>query len=197
VRLESLIVGVLILGFGILLVSTNGNLAGVSLPGLIGLPTCNGGTNSTCGGVAGFGGYSIGTVVSLFGLGLIANGLRAPSSPRGMGGSGAPSLPPEMAATLLAAQQQMMASARAIQAASGSGAAAGLRYCPSCGSANQSASQFCHRCGKPLPTPEPPPKQTPPSTPPSSPPVPPPTSPPSPPPTTRPRSRWGWGHDKR
>jgi len=166
-RLESLIVGVVILGFGILLVSTNGNLGGVNLPGLIGLPTCSSGVNSTCSGVTGFGGYSVGTVVAIFGLGLVANGLRAPSAPRGLGSSGSPTLPPEMAASLHAAQQQMMASAQAMQVMMGTKAPSGIRYCSSCGTANQSVSQFCHRCGKPLPHNEPssgsPPSATPPT----------------------------------
>jgi hypothetical protein len=184
-RLESLLVGVVVLGFGILLVSTNGNLAGVNLPGLIGLPNCSSGTNSTCGGVTGFGGYSVGTVVSIFGLGLVANGLRAPATRPGIGGSASPSLPPEMTATLLAAQQQMMASAQSMRSATGATASPGVRYCSSCGSVNRSDSQFCHRCGKPMPPPEPPPKAPPPGPPPT----------PSPDPASQPSL--GIGHEKR
>jgi zinc-ribbon domain len=149
-RWESLVIGILILLFGIFLVSSQGVVAGVNLPGLIGLP-CQGATNGTA--CPGFGGYSVGTVVCLFALGLIANGVRSPSMPRGLAGGGAPSLPPEITATLEAARRQMEVASQTMRPTPWDrGAVSGVLYCPSCGRSNAQDAQFCQRCGKTLPS---------------------------------------------
>jgi len=158
-RLESLILGVVILGFGIFLVSTNGVVAGVNLPGVIGFPSCSGGTpnNSTspqCYGTVGFG---VGTIVCFFGLGMIANGLRAP--PRtSRASAGAQGVPPGFAASLAPTRPGWAAS-------TAPGAAPGVRYCPECGRANAADAKFCQGCGKTIPPPptatlDPPPPPT-------------------------------------
>ena len=147
-RIELLIVGVLVLGFGILLVTTNGVVAGVNLPGVIGYPSCSGKTSSNttspqCYGLAGFG---VGTIVCLFGLGLVANGLRSPGTPKGFA-KGSSGMPPEMAATLAQAQQSMAAmTAR--------GVAPGSRYCAECGRPNAADAKFCQGCGRTMPPPQ-------------------------------------------
>lgn len=150
-RLELLIVGVIVLGFGILLVSTNGVVAGVNLPGLVGYPSCSGktaanGTSPQCYGFAAFG---VGTIVCLFGLGMVANGLRASAAPKGFG-RGSSGMPPEMQATLAQAQQN-------VAAMRPSGAAPGSRYCPECGRANAADAKFCQGCGRNMPPPPAPP----------------------------------------
>jgi len=147
-RIESLIVGVLVLGFGILLVTTNGVVAGVNLPGVIGYPSCSAKTSSNttspqCYGLAGFG---VGTIVCLFGLGIVANGLRSPGRPKGYG-QGSSGMSPEMAATLAQAQQSMAAmTAR--------GAVPGSRYCAECGRPNAADAKFCQGCGRTMPPPQ-------------------------------------------
>ena len=163
-RLESLIVGVLILGFGILLVSTNGVVAGVNLPGLIGYPSCSGSStgNSTSPQCFGFAGFGVGTVVCIFGLGLIGNGLRSSPSARASGRQSG-GLPPELVASLAQAQQNMAT----MSAAS---APPGSRFCPECGRANAADAKFCQGCGRTMP-----PRPSPPGSP-STPPPPPPGS---------------------
>jgi zinc ribbon protein len=155
-RLESLIIGVIVLGFGIFLVSSGGTVAGVSLPGLIGLQ-CNSSTNSTSpsfspGCPGGFG-YGVGTVVCIFGLGMIANGLRSPAGPKGLAGGAAGGVPPEMAATLAAARQQMELMTQARGGGPNPAAPPGSRFCPECGRPNAADAGFCQRCGKPMPPP--------------------------------------------
>jgi zinc-ribbon domain len=154
-RLESLIIGVVILAFGIFLVATGGSIGGVSLPGLIGLPSsCSGGstnqTNPACFGPAA---YGIGSIVCLFGLGMIGNGLRAPSGGKGFGGGGTASMPPEIAATLAAARQHMERIGPTQDA--GAPAPPGSRFCPECGRPNAADAGYCQRCGKPMPPPSP------------------------------------------
>lgn len=159
-RLESLVIGGVVLVFGIVLVSTNGVIAGVNLPGVIGLPSCSssGSSNSsapspTCYGLAGFG---VGTVVCIFGLGMIANGLRAPASRRSAGAGGSGSVPPELQATLARAQFTMAAAASRNATAGGS-STPGVRYCPECGHANGADAKFCQGCGRTMPPPSTPP----------------------------------------
>lgn len=157
-RLESLIIGVIILGFGVFLVSSGGTVAGVSLPGLIGLQ-CNTSGNSTTpsfspGCPGGFG-YGVGTVVCIFGLGMVANGLRAPSGPKGLAGGAAGGMPPEIAATLAAAQKHMELMTQARSAGATAAAPSGSRFCPECGRPNAADAGFCQRCGKPMPPPTP------------------------------------------
>jgi hypothetical protein len=147
-RLESLIVGVIVLGFGILLVATNGVVAGVNLPGLVGFPSCHGSSssaNSTSPQCYGFAGFGVGTFVCLFGLGMVANGLRSPAGPKGFG-RGSATMPPEMEATLAQARQNMAAMGAA-------GAAPGSRFCPECGRTNAADAKFCQGCGRTMPPP--------------------------------------------
>ncbi|MFI5413648.1 MAG: zinc-ribbon domain-containing protein [Candidatus Lutacidiplasmatales archaeon] len=155
-RLESLLIGVIVLGFGVFLVASGGTVGGVSLPGLIGLQ-CNTPSNSTTpsfspGCPGGFG-YGIGTVVCIFGLGMIGNGLRAPSAPKGMAGAGGFVMPPEMAATMAAARQQMELMGRTHGGGATGPVPPGTRFCPECGRSNASDAGFCQRCGKPMPPP--------------------------------------------
>jgi hypothetical protein len=149
-RLASIILGVVILAFGILLVSTNGVVAGVNLPGLIGYPSCTSGSsaNSTSPQCFGFAGFGVGTVVCIFGLGLVASGLRTSSASQGVG-RGAGSLPPELAAALTQAQQNRTAAAATAPSP-------GSRFCPECGRANAPDAKFCQGCGRPMPPPPPP-----------------------------------------
>lgn len=152
-RYESLVLGVAVLAFGIYLVSSHGYLGGTYLPGLIGLPAPDSsGGNTTF--VPGIGGYSVGTVVALSGLSLLANGLRSPGSsgPRLTATSSA-NMPPE----LLAAIRQSTANKSGVDgvaptAGPGSGIREGIAYCPKCGSANRQDARFCPQCGAPAPT---------------------------------------------
>jgi len=137
-RAESLIIGLVILGLGIYLVSSGGVIAGVNLPHLIGLPSCSSGTNSTCGGTAEFGGFGIGTIVAIFGLGMIARGLRTPSTPR-------------MSASAAAGPTAPYPTSPGIP-----GRQAGVRYCSACGGANQNDATYCQHCAEPMRPPIPP-----------------------------------------
>ncbi|MCI4351735.1 MAG: hypothetical protein L3K15_09535, partial [Thermoplasmata archaeon] len=90
IRLLPMLFGAAILLFGIYLVSTNGSVAGYYLPQLLGLPACNSNTNSTGFPTPGCGfspfGLGIGTVVVIFGLGVLATSVRAAMSSAAMGG---------------------------------------------------------------------------------------------------------------
>jgi hypothetical protein len=148
VRYESLGVGLAIVVLGIYLVASHGSLAGVNIPSLLGLP-CSGGSGNSSTPCLGFGGYSIGTVVVLFGFGLVANGLRAPSAPKGTMTPGAV-YPPGLAAMMSGAYRGsdgMMPQ--------GAGPQAGIQYCPKCGRGQSSRAQFCQQCGQALPPPTP------------------------------------------
>jgi zinc-ribbon domain len=149
IRLESLVIGGIILGFGILLVSTNGVIAGVNLPGLIGYPSCTGGStaNGTSPQCYGFAGFGVGTVVCIFGLGIIGNGLRSSATPKGFG-RGASSMPPEVEASLAQARQSLAAMAA-------TAGPPGSRYCPECGKPNAADAKFCQGCGRTMPPPQP------------------------------------------
>ena len=167
-RVESLIIGIVILGLGIYLVSTNGNIAGVNLPKLIGLPTCNTGANSTCSGSSEFGNFGVGTVVAIFGLGMIGNGLRSPSTTRSpfrrdlWGGPPAP--------VTGVPQQSTAVPAFPATPAEAPGRQAGVRYCSACGGANLAVAKFCQHCAEPMP-PQMPPKDAAPAPPPPPPPA--------------------------
>jgi hypothetical protein len=161
-RLESFLIGVAILGFGVFLVASHGTVAGVNLLGLIGL-NCGSAVNTTNPDCFALSGLGVGTVVAIFGLGMIANGLRAPSTPRmpglaGLrGGSdegamyGGAALPPQM----MEMMRQAALAHRTVVAGvpMGSGPAPGLRYCSRCGRGNFQDAQFCQQCGSPMPIP--------------------------------------------
>ena len=160
-RLVPMVLGVAILLFGIYLVSTHGSVAGVYLPGLLGLPACNSspGNNSTPfgGGCSSFTpyGFGVGTIVAIFGLGLLASSFRSAVSTAGMGTGGMPGLPPEMAATLELARSRMQSMPTSMPASIPPVMAPGVRpntvYCSKCGQANLVDAKFCHRCGSSMP----------------------------------------------
>ena len=151
-RLESLIIGIVVLAFGILLVSTNGNVAGVNLPGLIGIHSCSSGTNSTCSGFDAFGGLGVGTLVAIFGLTMIANGLRGSSAARGrMAGPQLMAGSVGMSSVAPAYPQGSVAATSVPTIAAVPARVPGVRYCPSCGGANQAGAKFCQHCADPMP----------------------------------------------
>lgn len=163
-RYESLVIGAVIALVGIYLVSTHGSIGGTNLPDLLGLPCGGGASGNNSSFCAGFPGYSIGTVVVLFGAGLAANGLRSPSrtTPASTG-----AMPPELLAALQAATPGTPGPG---------GIRPGVRYCAKCGMGNSHQATYCQRCGAMMPsdpaaTPGPAPSSTgpPPSTPPPPP----------------------------
>lgn len=157
-RLESLAIGIAILLFGIYLVSTQGVVAGYDLPKLVGLPSSNPGSGNATPGF-GFAGFGVGTIVALSGLGMIMNGLRAPSASMGFGRKGADgSMPPEMAAALAAMQSHLPPSAPTGAPPVPPGAVAppsapsAVQYCVKCGRANALDAKFCQQCGTTVPS---------------------------------------------
>lgn len=149
-RWESLAFGCVALVLGIYLVSTHSEFAGVNLPGLIGPPFGGSSSVSNPECTGGFGGLGIGTIVALFGLGMIANGIRPPPAAN----TGA-MMAPQMAATL-----------RAAALAQRPAVVPPIRICPACASANSTEAVYCQKCGRPLPAhPPPPPAAAPPPTP--------------------------------
>ena len=146
-RWESIVLGVIVLGFGVFLVSSHGYVGSTYLPGLIGLPAQN--TTSGASALSMYGGYGPGTIVSLAGLGMVGNGLRAPPS-RGAAAGG--SLPPEMMAAFVAAQSQMPRGG--VSAPSGSSVPPPTsRGCPACGAPNSAEALYCQKCATPLGSP--------------------------------------------
>jgi zinc-ribbon domain len=149
-RLIPVIIGVAILLFGIYLVSTNGYLDGRYLPSLIGIQPCNSGSSSSvpngtgCTGFTPYGGLGVGTIVCLFGLGLIASSIRrAVASPSASGAA----VSPEIVAALAQAQSRIP-SAGGVAAP---GAKPGTVYCSNCGAANPAQAKFCHQCASKMP----------------------------------------------
>lgn len=159
-RWETLVLGIAVLGFGVFLVSSHGYLGSTYLPGLIGLPAPNSTNASTPSPFSSFGGYSIGTIVAISGLGMIGAGLRTPSRTHMagnmagmnpgmmaamMGGGGqaaasAPALSPELIAAMMMARQQVVAAAGSVPAS------AVPRSCPSCNAPNSADAVFCQKC---------------------------------------------------
>ncbi len=160
IRLLPILIGVAILLFGIYLVSTNGYLGSTYLPGIIGIHPCS--SNSTSpvpsGGCAySYLGYGVGTIVCIFGLGILASGARRFASGSG---TGAASVSPDVLAAIAQAQSRATAA--------GTGAAPGARpgtvYCSKCGAANPAQAKFCHQCASVISVaPSSPPPATPPS----------------------------------
>lgn len=176
-RIIPMVLGVAVLLFGIYLVSTHGSVAGVYLPGLLGLPECssNSGGNSNTSPLGGSPGcssftpysFGVGTVVAIFGLGLLASSFRSAISSAGAGSGGMSGLPPEMAATLEMARSRMASMPMTMPTAMPPSGAPGIRpntvYCSKCGQANLGDAKFCHQCGSAMPV-APPPPTTPPGT---------------------------------
>ena len=149
-RLIPVVVGVAILLLGVYLVSSHGYLDGTYLPSLIGIQPCNSAPSSSlpngtgCTGFSPYGGYGVGTIVCIFGLGLIGSSLRravvAPSA-------GAATLSPEVLAALTQAQGRM----QAVPGSSAPGPKQGTVYCSKCGAANPAEAKFCHQCASSMP----------------------------------------------
>lgn len=144
-----LVFGIGVLLLGVLLVHTNGYLGSTYLPSLVGIQPCPAAsTNSTpCTSLlGGFGGYGVGTIVCLFGLGLLTTGLRSMMARSSSVGS----LPPSAIAALGGMPGALPVA----------GAAPGIVYCSKCATPNPSSAKFCHQCAAPmapLPPPAPPP----------------------------------------
>jgi len=139
-RWESIVLGVIVLAFGVFLVSSHGYIGSTYLPGLIGLPAQN--TTSGASPLAMFGGYGPGTIVSLAGLGMIGNGLRAPASRATVPGG---SISPEMMAAFLAAQQQMPRGGTSV-APGMTAPSPASKGCPACGAPNSNEAVYCQKC---------------------------------------------------
>jgi len=155
VRWESLVIGVVLLAFGIYLVSSNGYVGHTYLPGLIGLPKP--GSSNSSSPFTMFGGYGPGTIVSIAGLGMIGAGLRSPS--RNSMGMGAPGMAPGMMAPGMISPQMLAAMMQAQQAGPaavpvpGAVPPAPKPRCASCGSENSTEAVFCQKCGKSMAAP--------------------------------------------
>lgn len=131
-----IVFGIVILLFGIYLVSSGGSVGKTYLPSLIGLPDCKANPNSSECAVYSFAGYGPGTIVCLFGLGILASSARSamarasqPAMP-----SGPTAFPFVMPGT-----------------APGAGPQPGVKYCPKCARGNATDAGFCQQCGGPLP----------------------------------------------
>ncbi|MCI4340517.1 MAG: hypothetical protein L3K06_03535 [Thermoplasmata archaeon] len=152
VRLLPMVFGGVILLLGIYLVSSHGSIAGVNLPTVLGLPQCDTGANATpCAGLGLYGGVGVGTIVAIFGLGLLASAFRSSMMSASMGAGTMPGgVPPELLATLQQAQARM-----AGLPPTGGGGPPGTpdpayKFCPKCGTRTESSSRFCKSCGSAL-----------------------------------------------
>jgi hypothetical protein len=161
-RLIPVLVGVAILLFGIYLVSTGGYVGSTYLPSLIGIQPCNSNSlegpspnGSDCTGFSTFGAFGVGTIVCIFGLGIIASTVRRAMA---TSSSGSSTLPPNVAAAWAQAQVRMPP----VSGTSAPGPKPGTIYCSKCGAANPAEAKFCHQCASPMPrapTTGPPPSQ--------------------------------------
>ncbi|MGA7862168.1 MAG: zinc-ribbon domain-containing protein [Thermoplasmata archaeon] len=149
-HLIPMLVGVAILLLGVYLVSSHGYLGGTYLPSLIGIQPCNSDSSSSlpngtgCTGFSPYGGYGVGTIVCIFGLGLIGSSLRrAVVTPS----ASSATVPPEVLAALTQAQSRMQAA----PGASAPGPKPGTVYCSKCGAANPAEAKFCHQCASSMP----------------------------------------------
>lgn len=158
-RLLPILIGVAILLFGIYLVSTNGYIGSTYLPGIIGIHPCSSNSTSSApssGCAFSYLGYGVGTIVCLFGLGILANGARRFASGSG---SGSASVSPEV----LAAIAQGQSRATSVSPGAAPGARPGTVYCSRCGAANPAQAKFCHQCAATIGAgPSPPPPANPP-----------------------------------
>ena len=148
-RLLPILFGALILLLGLYLVSSHGSIAGVNLPGLLGLPQCDTSSNATpCAGLPLYGGAGVGTVVAIFGLGLLATGFRTTMASAAMGTSGPSGIPPEILASLQTAQARMQVMPPMAPATGAMGIPdPSYKYCSKCGTRTETASRFCKSCG--------------------------------------------------
>lgn len=137
---ETLLVGVAVLGFGVFLVASHGYIGSTYLPGLIGLPAPSSGNATSP--FSSFGGYGVGTILCLSGLGMVGAGLRTPGRPK-LGAAGA-GMPPELMAALGAMRGQMPPTGVPASQMSPP------RVCPSCGAPNFAEAMFCQKCAAPL-----------------------------------------------
>lgn len=147
-RLIPVFLGVAVLLFGIYLVSTNGYVAGTYLPSLIGMKPCtptSQGSNFTPNSCAfnPYGAYGVGTIVCIFGLGLIATSARRVFA---SSGSTATSVSPEVLAALAQANARTPTTLPPVAP----GARPGTVYCSNCGAANPTGAKFCHQCASPV-----------------------------------------------
>jgi hypothetical protein len=156
-RLVPVLIGVAILLLGFYLVSTNGYIGGTYLPSLIGIQPCKSNSSSSlpngtgCTGFSPYGGYGVGTVVCIFGLGLLATSVRRLMvSPA----TGAATLTPEAITALTQAQARL----RAVSGTVAPGTRPGTVYCSNCGAANPAEAKFCHQCASTMPGANPPAK---------------------------------------
>jgi hypothetical protein len=138
--LVPIVFAIVVLLFGIYLVSSGGYVGKTYLPSLIGMPNCKTNENASACATQSFIGYGPGTIVCLFGLGLLASTIRSsmarqshPSMPAGFPASlgATPFFPPTNPGT--------------------AGAQPGVRYCPKCARANASDAGFCQQCGSTMP----------------------------------------------
>jgi ribosomal protein L40E len=139
-RLIPALVGLMILLFGVYLVSTHGYVGGTYLPSVIGIQPCGSGSspNATpCTGIGSYGGFGVGTIVCLFGIGLLASSLRGAMATSASGMGASRGIPPEMLAAIAQAQARPPVAPGAIP---------NTVYCSKCGAANPSEAKFCHQC---------------------------------------------------
>lgn len=156
-RLIPILFGIAIILVGIYLVGSQGNIAGYNLPKLLGIPECSSANNGTnpCGGFGPFGGFSVGTFVVIFGLGILAAGFRGAMASAAMGGSGggmsAGGVPPELVASMAQAHARLLAASPGAAAGTGPGPSPNTVYCSKCGRANSADAKFCQQCGAAMP----------------------------------------------
>jgi hypothetical protein len=153
VRAVPIVFGIVIVLLGVYLVGSQGNIAGVNLPSALGLPQCSTGANATpCGGLGAYGGAGVGSIVVIFGLGILAASFRSAMMSASMGGSpGMGAMPPELIATLQAAQARMQSMPTAPPSSTPSGTPdPAFKFCSKCGTRTEVASRFCKSCGTPF-----------------------------------------------
>lgn len=134
-----LVFGIAILLFGIYLVSTGGSVGKTYLPSVIGLPNCKANPNASNCAAYSFAGYGPGTIVCLFGLGLLASSARS-----AMARASHPPMP-AMPAAMAGFPFAMPG------AVPGAGPQPGVKYCPKCARGNAADAGFCQQCGGTLP----------------------------------------------
>jgi zinc ribbon protein len=150
VRLVPIVVGLALVLLGIYLVSTHGNIAGINIPSALGLPDCSSSSNSTpCLGIGSYGSIGVGTIVVLFGIGLVATSLRASMTAAAMGGGPTMGgMPPELLASLQAAQARMQSMPPAGSPPAPGGAPdPSYKFCQKCGTRTEADIKFCRSCG--------------------------------------------------
>lgn len=133
--------GLAVLLFGLYLVSTGGSVGKTYLPSLIGLPNCKTDPNASSCASASFIGYGPGTIVCLFGLGLLASAARTATAR-----AGRPSYPTVAPGTMPPIPYHLMPTTGPTV-----GPQPGVKYCPKCARANATDAGFCQQCGSTMP----------------------------------------------